>query len=216
MLLKERRSRYLLVGGSLLAVLLLSVLVFSDRSGAASETATTSAAEDSAAERFSILDSPIEGAVPAESQTAVNSLTEVTLPGNDGPLEVSAVGTVRAAGGKDVTVASVGESLCAVQAMNAACGPVDDVANGRLIGARPHSCGQYWVFGLAPDGVKEIEVDQGKDGEIDSVIPVIGNVFEGVLKAAPTSVFGVDDTGQQVFETNVALDYFAATNEACK
>ncbi len=206
-MLLKRRSRYLLISGTLLAGLLLSVLVLSERSGAAPE--------GSAADRFSVLDSPALDAVPAESQTALESLTEVTLPGNSGPLEVSATGTVKAAGGKNVTVASLGESLCAIQAMNTACGPISDVANGRLIGARPHSCGSYWIFGLAPDGVEQIQVDQGKDGDIESTIPVVGNVFEGVLEAAPTSAIGVDGTGQRTFETNVPLDYFAATNEAC-
>ena len=216
MLLKERRSRYLLIGGCLLAGLLLSVLALSERSGAApEESAAVQARESSDAERFSVLDSATIDAVPAENTTAVNSLTETTLPGNVGPVEVSAIGTVTAAGGKDVTVAVLGESLCAIQAMNTACGLVDDVADGRLVGARPHSCGHYWVFGLAPDGIKGIDVDQDKDGDIDGTIPVVGNVFEGVLEAAPTTVFGVDEAGQKKFETNVPLDYFAATNEAC-
>lgn len=58
-------------------------------------------------------------------------------------------------------------------------------------------------------------MDQGKDGDVESALPVVGNVFEGVLEAAPTSAIGVDGTGQRTFETNVPLDYFAATNEAC-
>lgn len=216
MLLKERRIRYLLIGGCLLAGLLLSILVLSERSGAKSEASTPAQpSESSAAKQFSVLDSAVIDTVPAENGAAVNSLTEATLPGNNGPVDVSEFGTVTAAGGRDVTVALLGESLCAVQAMNSACGLVDDVADGRLVGARPHSCGYYWVFGLAPDGVKGIDVDQGKDGDVDRTIPVVGNVFEGVLEAAPTTVFGVDEAGQKTFETNVPLDYFAATNEAC-
>lgn len=216
MLLKERRSRYLLIGGCLLAGLLLSILVLSERSGATSEAPTLAEpAESSAAKQFSVLDSSAVDSVPAENGTALNSLTEVALPGNDGPVDVSEIGTVTAAGGKDVTVALLGESLCAVQAMNSSCGLVDDVAEGRLVGARPHSCGYYWVFGLAPDGVKEIQVDQGKDGKADRTIQVVGNVFEGVLQAAPTSLTGVDGAGETAFEANLPLDYFAATNEAC-
>lgn len=216
MLQMEKRRRYLLIGGCLLAGLLLSVLVLSERSGAAPEVSTpVPAPESSDGGRFSVLGSATIGRVPAENRTSVNSLTEVAQPGNAGPVEVSAIGTVTAAEGKEVTVALIGESLCAIQALDSACGLVDDVAKGRLIGARPRSCGHYWVFGLAPDGVKTIEVDQAKDGDIDSTIPVVGNVFEGVLKAAPTTVTGVDGAGQTAFETNVALDYFAATNEAC-
>ncbi|MEZ5076686.1 MAG: hypothetical protein R2725_04510 [Solirubrobacterales bacterium] len=217
MLINRRGNWYLLIGGGLVVLLLLVVLVFSDRSGATPDTGTAVLApDDAAAEQFSILSSPIASAVPAENRSGVDSLTEGTLPGNSGPAEVSAVGTVRAAGGNDVTVASVGGSVCAVHAMDSGCGLVDDVADGRLIGARPRSCGYYWVFGLAPDGVKEIEVDQGKDGDIDRAIPVIGNVFEGVLEAVPTSINGVDGAGKTMFETNVPLDYFAATNDACK
>lgn len=216
MLLKERRTRYLLIGGCLFAGLLLSILVLSERSEATPEGSTPAQpAESSAAKQFAVLDASAIDTVPAENGAALNSLTETDLPGNDGPVDVSELGTVTAAGGKDVTVALVGESLCAVQAMNSACGLVDDVADGRLVGARPRSCGYYWVFGLAPDGVKEIQVDQGKDGKVDSAIQVVGNVFEGVLEAAPTSVIGVDGAGKPAFDTNLPLDYFAATNEAC-
>lgn len=216
MLLKEQRIRYLLIGGCLLAGLLLSILVLTERSGATSEASTLAQpAKSSAANQFSVLDSSAIGWIPAENETALTLLTESALPGNDAPVDVSEFGTVTAAGGKNVTVALLGESLCVVQAMNSACGLVDDVADGRLVGARPHSCGYYWVFGLAPDGVNEIQVDQGKAGKVDNAIQVVGNVFEGVLEAASTSLTGINGSGKTVFETSLPLDYFADTNEAC-
>lgn len=185
--------------------------------------ATSSADSDAApaapsSDRFSVLKSanPAEvQAVGAPSKAALRSVTEYALPGNSGPQPVSEIGVASMPGGKEMAVAKVGQSICVMHEADAGCDEAPNAAAGKLFGARPQDCGSYWVFGLVPDGIEKVQIDRGNDGTIDETLPVVDNVYEGVLKAESSTAIGIDGSGAQSFETGLPLDYYAETNGAC-
>lgn len=187
----------------------LSILVVSN--SADSKAAST-------ADQFSVL----RPADPAEIQTAataseaaLRTVTETVLPGNSAPQPVSEIGVASMPGGKEMAVAKVGQSMCVMQASNAGCLAASSVVAGKLFGARPQGCGSYWVFGLVPDGIEQVQIDRGNDETINESLPVVDNVYEGVLKATPAVAIGIDSSGAHAFEVELPLDYYAETNGAC-
>jgi hypothetical protein len=208
MSIRISKNVWLVVG--LVLALGLSITV------ASSSADSDSASAEPASDRFSVLtDSAEIQTVAASSEAALRFVTETALPGNSGPQPVSEIGTASMPSGKEMAVARVGQSMCVMHAADAGCGEALDVVAGKLFGARPRECGSYWVFGLVPDGIQQVQIDRGNDGTIDETLPVVDNVYEGVLKAESSTAIGIDDSGARSFETGLPLDYYAETNGAC-
>lgn len=207
-----RISKYLWFIAGVVLALGLSILV-------ASSSADSNAAQATPApDQFSV-SSPADPAEiqtsAASSEAALHLVTEEVLPGNPGPQPVSEIGVASMPSGKEMPVAKVGQSMCVMHAADAGCGEASDAVAGKLFGARPQGCGSYWVFGLVPDGIEQVQIDRGNDGTIDETLVVVDNVYEGVLQAESSTAIGIDTSGARSFETGLPLDYYAETNEAC-
>jgi hypothetical protein len=212
MSIRIQKNVWLVVGIVLAVALGLSILAAS--SSADSDAAPAALASD----QFSV-SNPADSAeiirVTASSEAALRFVTGTALPGNLSPQPISEIGVASMPSGKEMAVTKIGQSMCVMHGADAGCGETPDVVVGRLFGARPTECGSYWVFGLVPDGVEQVQIDRGNDGTIDETLPVVDNVYEGVLKAESSTAVGVDSSGAQLFETELPLDYYAETNGAC-
>lgn len=209
--LQSPGTRAVVFGATLAALITASFfLIIASRSGAEPQANST--------ERFSVLSPATDqmmAAVPKATVAGLNLVTGSVLPGNQDSQGVSAVGFASPPSGETMTVAEVGNDICAVRGLDAGCASADDVAAGRLFGARPDGCGSYWVFGVAPDGVSQISVIEQSSGQREAVLPVSGNVYEGTLNGVSTEALGLDESGNVVFRTQMPLDYYSETNEAC-
>jgi len=159
-------------------------------------------------------------AVPEETRMQLDYMTArpaLVSEGAAAAVEVSEVGVVNRADGTEVTVAAIGEDICAFLA--GGVGGCDDgkrVAAGQSFSAEPIGCDGYRVLGIAPDGVTEIAIDSQADGSVDVTLPVTSNVYVGTLDPVQTVATGLDEAGEPRFSVGIPLDSYAAMNEACK
>ncbi|MBS1677706.1 MAG: hypothetical protein JST08_10010 [Actinobacteria bacterium] len=187
--------------------------------GSGNSDAASSKSNSDPLSRFSVLH-PVgqAGDSVVTSPAAPSGLkiaAEAVLPGNTDAQPVSQLGVADMPSGKEMTVAALGRSICVTQEANAACDDAAQAASGELFGARPVACGSYWIFGVVPDGVTQVQIDQGSDGLADVSLPVVDNVYEGTIGAEASTAIGVDSSGAAQFKTAIPVDYYAETNEAC-
>ncbi len=131
------------------------------------------------------------------------------LPGSG---SVSEVGVVRRPNGRDVTVAAIGDSICAFLAEGiGGCDDKQRVAAGQSFGAEPVRCKGFRVLGVVPDGVVSIAIDSGDDGTVDATLPVTSNVYLGTLQPFVTVATGFDASGHSLFSVELPLGYYAST-----
>lgn len=130
--------------------------------------------------------------------------------------EVSEVGIVKSSQKSQVTVAAIGDDICAF--ISGGIGGCDDgrrVLAGQSFSAEPIGCDGYRVLGVVPDGVATIGVDYEANGTIDTTLPVTSNVYMGILDPVRTVATGLDDSGKPYFSVNIPLDSYASMNDAC-
>lgn len=163
--------------------------------------------------RFAVLRPATSAAMDALSPEAKMRLHYMASnPRLPGPGPVSKVGVVRRANGRDVTVAAIGGAICAFLAHGiGGCDDVRRVVAGQSFGAEPIRCRGYRVLGVVPDGISRIAVDSGDDGSVDVTLPVISNVYLGILEPAATVATGLDTSGNPRFKVEFPLDYYAST-----
>jgi hypothetical protein len=129
---------------------------------------------------------------------------------------VTAVGVVPSEAGDDITIAAIRDSICVVQQRSISCNEETRAVAGELFGAAPVGCDRYHVLGAVPDGVTELLVNARAEDATDSTLPVRSNIYEGNLNAGDTVITGLNNAGEAVFKTELPLDWYAATNDACK
>lgn len=180
-------------------------------------TEATSAPVESPASQFGVLEPADAAAMDAVSDEAKMRLAFLTnSPDLPGAGEVSEVGVVDRPNDGEVTVASIGENICAFLADSVGvCDTGQRAVAGQSYSAEPIGCDGYRVLGLAPDGVTSIAIDSGADGTIDRTLPVTSNVYAGTLESVQTLATGLDQAGDTRFTVGIPLDSYASMNEAC-
>ena len=157
-------------------------------------------------------------AVPEASRQALRlfALSSVGPDSTGEPRDIAEVGVAHSPAGSEVTLAAIGDSLCVVRQRSISCNEGARAVAGELFGAAPDGCGGYHLLGAVPDGVTQLSVDRRGDGSLDTNLPVTSNVYEASLSAVDTVVTGVNSAGEAVFKVELPLEWYAATNDACK
>jgi hypothetical protein len=208
------RNRILPIGAIALVLALGAIAV----ALATQSTDATSAPVEPPASQFDVLEPADAAAMEAVSEEAEMRLAFIAKGAElRGAGDVSKVGVAESPTGDDVTVAAVGEDICAFFAEGlGVCDTGQRAVAGQSFSAEPVGCDGYRVLGLAPDGVTSIAIDSGADGTVDSTLPVASNVYVGTLDPVQTVATGLDETGETRFSVGIPLDSYASMNEACE
>lgn len=163
------------------------------------------------AQKFAVLaDAGAPGQV--ESAKAKSWATRLeTPPGGGGT--VSALAVTHLPNGDEAGVATAGTEVCVADLAKGSgtCGALSQATSGGSFVATPEGCGNYYVVGLAPDGVNTLSVDIGADGAVDRKIPVKANTYSVSLPSVETALSSSDG----LVQVNLPLDWYAADNDAC-
>ncbi|HET8813975.1 MAG TPA: hypothetical protein VFM51_03365 [Solirubrobacterales bacterium] len=185
---------------------------------ASQSTDATSAPIEPPASKFSALQPATPAAMDAVSEEMKMRLDLMALRlGLPDAGAVSEVAVVPRSDGGDVTLAAMGESICAFLTEGiGGCDEGQRVIAGQSFSAEPVGCDGYRVLGVVPDGVAHIAIDGHGDGSVDATLPVESNVYVGVLDPVRTIAMGISESGDSRFSVDLPLDYYASTNEACQ
>lgn len=206
------RNKYLLLATLFLAVAFGAFMI--DRSGN-----QASAGTESADPPLSVID-PISPGEIAEQPDAVRKQLDFMADGvaaraTGESVEVTGLGETVVPGQGEVSVAEVGEEVCAFQMHEiGSCADEAEIAMGRIFTATPVGCHGYDVLGIVGNDVESIQVSP--DGEANYSLGVNENIYLGTFKAVRTLIEGLDASGNTVFTNLLPLDEYRAQNDACQ
>jgi hypothetical protein len=139
----------------------------------------------------------------------------VSARANGEPAEVRGLGGSSLSGDDAVVVAAIGEETCALllpQGLSS-CADAEDISDGKVFGAAPNDCETYQVIGMLGNNVNSLRVSP--EGSPSYTIKAQSNIYSGDFEAARTSIAGLDESGNQIFETWLPLDEYRAHNPQC-
>jgi hypothetical protein len=203
--------------GVVLALLItlgvVAVILTSQSTDATDTTVATDISTEPLAPKFAVLEPATPAAMGAISEEAKMRLDYMAShPDLPDPGPVSEIGVVKGSSEGEITVATVGGAICAFLARGiGGCDDVQRVTAGQAFGAEPVQCEGYRVLGVVPDGVSSIAIDYGDDSTVDATLPVIDNVYVGVLEPVLTVATGLDESGDPRFTLELPLSYYAST-----
>ena len=150
-------------------------------------------------------------AVQRQLDFAVSAVAENT---GDESAEVEALGEAEVPGNGTVSVAAIGEEICAFEPVGAGnCAGEEEIVDGDIFTATPINCSTYEVLGIVGDEVSSILVNprQGPPYTVE----VHDNIYLSQFAAERTHITGKDASGNNVFESWLPLDEYRAHNPAC-
>jgi hypothetical protein len=132
--------------------------------------------------------------------------------------EITALAVTRLHNGDEAGVATNGSDLCVADLTEGigTCDNLSRAASGQIFVAIPGSCGSeflngYYVFGVIPDGVKNLTIDIGAEGVVNKYLHVVDNVYGVNLPPIETRLSDFSET----FRVKLPLSRFASHKDAC-
>ena len=205
------RNKYLLI--SLVVLVATFGVLMLDRSGG-----KASAGVESDEPSLEVID-PFSSSTIEEQPEAVREQLDLMTDGvaarsPEEPVEVTGIGDTFIPGEGKVSVAEVGEEVCAFQIDEiGSCADDEEIAMGRIFTATPAGCQHYDVLGIVGNEIESILVSP--EGEPGYQVEVSENIYLGTFAALPTIIYGLDASGSTAFTNLLPLDEYLEQNVAC-
>ncbi|MDQ5893796.1 MAG: hypothetical protein QG596_57 [Actinomycetota bacterium] len=208
----SRRDKYSLI--AFMAVLAAFGAFMLDRPGG-----IASAGTESEEPSLAVIEPASESTI-SEQPEAVREQLELVTDGVAArsptePVEVTGIGDTVIPGEGKVSVAQVGEEVCAFQVYEiGSCADEAEIAMGRIFTATPAGCEHYDVLGIVGNDIESILVSP--EGESGYRLDVVENIYLGTFAAVQTAITGLDASGNTALTNLLPLGEYLEQNEACQ